>query len=288
MVFYFRIRQLINFFKSIVLCRPNGRTLHILSQFLLEMSNNEQKVQIIKDLSNEEYQSIHANEKYKIVQFTNDTCPLQIYAALIEGEFFTYSQLTKSVFQLINNVLDNLLKFLRNCLKFKVHWIQSQANIHIITYGKLCASIIILSHMCIEGWLRNNELMELNKISRTAQMITLFLHDSLYFNYQREIFQIGGNGVKNRVQVLLDRLSDEENQKMFQLKSIHCMYFWIFIFITSKLMNSFFLFIFTVKALSFVDLDSIISNPLYTDDTPKSPNAGDILWDQILSEFEFS
>lgn len=103
--------------------------------------------------------------RYNIKRYSPDTCPLQVYASLLEVTFQQYESLHLNTEFLTNiNTLAHIsigaMTFLRNCFKRSVDWLFRKSedgndNVYIChCYCHIVSCIIVLLHLCIKYWIQ--------------------------------------------------------------------------------------------------------------------------------------
>lgn len=142
---------------AIVYCKPDIVALQQLTKFL-DIASNECCNQLCRGKSNE----ISKFSRLNIIRFSSDTCPLQVYASLLEV-IFQPNEPLHSLQDIVDNIsmltqiTIGLMTVLRNCFKSSVDWLFRHHNSgsHSICYcyRYLVSATIALLHLCIKYWI---------------------------------------------------------------------------------------------------------------------------------------
>lgn len=159
-----------NLFKSIVYCEPNVQSLCHLSEFLVIISSGN-RMECCNNLCCHETNNVTSYNRYGINRFSYDTCPLQIFACLLQIAIQpTTGKISASEQQTLIVVSKRLMLFLRQCFERPVEWLfrkgtQSGATSiggtteHLrisLCYCYMVTCTIVLLHMCIKEWIEDH------------------------------------------------------------------------------------------------------------------------------------
>lgn len=143
---------------AIVYCKPGIAALHQLTEFL-GMASKSCCNQLCRSKSND----ILNFPTLGIQRFSSETCPLQVYAKLLEMIFQPYERLesTPEFFAKISmlaQITIGLMTFLRNCFKCTADWLfrrtecRSETDSLCYCYSYIVSATIVLLHLCIKFW----------------------------------------------------------------------------------------------------------------------------------------
>lgn len=160
---YFSNTSLLNLFMAIVYCKPGIVALHQLTNFLAIASKH-----CCKRLCRGKSSDILNFSRLKIRRFSSDTCPMQVYASLLEV-MFQLTEQNKSVpefsehIPILAEITIGLMTFLRNCFKQSVNWLFRRSDCGSET-GSICycycyivSATIVLLHLCIKFWVEDQK-----------------------------------------------------------------------------------------------------------------------------------
>lgn len=157
-----------NLFRSIVFCEPDLKTLHHLSEFLVLISR-DRTIECCNNLCQNETDNVFGYPRYNINRFSSETCPLQIFACLLQIAFNAYTSNQPEANQintrnLLTTITIRLMTFLRNCVQRPVDWLfrhnvpdSVSNNVRVsYCYCYMVACTIVLLHMCIKEWVEDH------------------------------------------------------------------------------------------------------------------------------------
>lgn len=146
-------------------CEPDLESLQHLSEFLVLISRDS-TIECCNNLCQHETDNVVSNNRYKINRFSLETCPLQIFACLLQIAFHPYKSNQSEANQintrnLLTTITIRLMTFLRNCFKRPVDWLfrqnDSTSDVRIsYCYCYMLACTIVLLHMCIKEWVEDH------------------------------------------------------------------------------------------------------------------------------------
>lgn len=146
-------------FHSVTFCHPNSRILEILSTYLLRQSRLVDRIDFLNLLCCKSNYCVSIKKMYNKIQYTAETCTMQMFAALIQTEYGQYVAIEDPhELHLLCQTTTNILLFLRNCWLTPVHWVlkqQKQQNTEFICdcyVNLVCASVVLL-HLCLKQWI---------------------------------------------------------------------------------------------------------------------------------------
>lgn len=157
-------------FKSIVYCEPELQSLCHLSEFLVIISSGD-RMECCNNLCCHETGNVTNYHRYGISRFSYDTCPLQMYACLLQIAIQpTTGRVSASEQRSLIVVSKRLMLFLRQCFERPVEWLfrkstpSGAGNIggtaeHLrisLCYCYMVTCTIVLLHMCIKEWIEDH------------------------------------------------------------------------------------------------------------------------------------
>lgn len=185
---------LLNLFQAIVFCEPDLRSLSNLSEFLELISENSSSY-ICNRFCINETSNVMSMQRFKILRFSIETCPLQVFSCLLQISFMSYQsdQLTldhSNEVITVTNITIRMIKFLRNCFDRReylnsnilslreiviinwkcisgVDWLfrksgspdDTQSTQVSYCYCYVVSCIIVLLHFCINSWMENHKII---------------------------------------------------------------------------------------------------------------------------------
>lgn len=160
MYFYFSDVVLHQLLHSIVFCRPNTKSLQQLSKFFYKMSLNESNSGFLEKLCSHCEQTAILNDFIKKVQFSSETCILQIYAVLLQTEYPSHKSIEDAHHNLLNDITLNTLIFISNCLNKSISWMFKTTSTKLcLCYVHLICAAIVLLYLSIKQWIEKPELI---------------------------------------------------------------------------------------------------------------------------------
>lgn len=203
-------------FKSLVNCRPNRRPLTALTHSLCYITTHWTDMSIVNSMcTNSVEGSFEINEYYKILQFSSDSCTLQVYGAVLETAFPQDKILTPSQIDGLSQICSNHCKFLWNCFERNVEWIWKVKET-CDCYVKATTSFVVIVHQFLRQWILNPNSIDIKLVSNIAKISACLLCKIFHINYRREVLQNGGSVIKNRLHIIHDWLKDYGGVFMFK------------------------------------------------------------------------
>lgn len=176
---------------AIVYCKPDIIALHQLTKFLAIASK-----QCCNQLCRAKSNDILNFPRMKIRRFSSDTCPLQVFASLLEVLFQPYEQFIFTPefcehISILTQITIGLMAFLRNCFKRSVDWLfrrtdcGSDADSICYCYCYIVSATIVLLHLCIKFWMEDQRC-----IGNNFNSLHLIFSDSISHSHFAIHFQI--------------------------------------------------------------------------------------------------
>ncbi|KXJ74954.1 hypothetical protein RP20_CCG012689 [Aedes albopictus] len=218
-------RELMELFKSIVFCRPDSPLiLSHLSEALFRITSSTGTIDLVNRLCRQSKASdFAANDAYKMIQFTKDSCTLQIYAALLETSVPQNRTLTSiEIRRLVANTR-NTIYFLRNSLARPVRWIHqfvrrpegsvlSLCQCHI----RITNAFVVMFHQVLRCWMQCPLNVDYDTMLQITQNGVLLLFDLFETVYRGEILQVGRHVIQCRLQATYNWLVQHQSDFRFQ------------------------------------------------------------------------
>uniref|UniRef100_A0A1Q3EX81 ATR-interacting protein mus304 n=1 Tax=Culex tarsalis TaxID=7177 RepID=A0A1Q3EX81_CULTA len=220
-----RAVAVMNLFKSIVYCRPDSAlTLTYLSEALCRIS--DQSIDLLNHLCwRSKPESFKLSETTRTIQFTKDSCVLQIYAALLECSVPQNRTLTRlEVDRLVANTRHTIF-FLRNAVARPVRWIRhfyrhpeqpsrspTQCQCHI----RITNAFVVLLHQVLRCWNQCPLSIANHSMLQIAQDGVLLLYDLFQTVYRGIVLRVGGHAIECRLQASYNWLVQHQDDFRFQ------------------------------------------------------------------------
>uniref|UniRef100_A0A182SXU5 Uncharacterized protein n=1 Tax=Anopheles maculatus TaxID=74869 RepID=A0A182SXU5_9DIPT len=225
--------QLIELFRSIVLCQTDApSSLVELSDFLRRLSQSTDgtanKLLNRLCISHQPVEKQPARKQYRLksISFSQETCTLQMYAALLEASVRHHVPYEGWQLKPLLKNTENTIHFLRNVLLQPVGWIQSFYDRNDPTGCELChirtvAAFVALLHRVLLCWNQRTVQVEedVRRIHRISQHATLLLYDLFQTAYHKKLLRLGGHTVRYRLRAVYNWLKMYENE--FHFSHVH-------------------------------------------------------------------
>lgn len=151
-----RNNTLFKLFRAIIFCRPELHLFEPLSQYVETVANQESLDGCNRICSDFGCEDIITSSNHNIRQFTNETCPLQVYAARLEiGVQELENEPLASPDARITalaQIAIRSMRFLRHCLKRTSCWlVRAGCN----CYAHMVTSTVSQLYVLTKCWLQN-------------------------------------------------------------------------------------------------------------------------------------
>ncbi|XP_050078971.1 uncharacterized protein LOC126565804 [Anopheles maculipalpis] len=225
--------QLIELFRSIVLCQTDApSSLVELSDFLRRLSQitggtaNNLLNRLCISHQPVENQPARRQYRLKSISFSQETCTLQMYAALLEASVRQHVPYEGWQLKPLLKNTENTIHFLRNVLLQPVGWIKSFYDRNDPTGCELChirtvAAFVALLHRVLLCWIQRTvqDEEDVRRIQRISQHATLLLYDLFQTAYHKKLLRLGGHTVRYRLRAVYNWLKMYE--KAFHFQRVH-------------------------------------------------------------------
>uniref|UniRef100_A0A182M2F2 ATR-interacting protein mus304 n=1 Tax=Anopheles culicifacies TaxID=139723 RepID=A0A182M2F2_9DIPT len=225
--------QLMELFRSIVLCQADApSSLVELSDFLRHLSQltDGSANQLLDRLciSHQPVESKPARKQYRLksISFSQETCTLQMYAALLESSVRHHVPYEGWQLKPLLKNTENTIHFLRNVMLHPVGWVRSFYDRNDPTGCELChirtvSAFVTLLHRVLLCWNQGTvqEDEDVRRIERISQHAVLLLYDLFQTAYHKKLLRLGGHKVRYRLRVVYNWLKLYE--KDFNFRPIH-------------------------------------------------------------------
>jgi hypothetical protein len=212
----------LNLLKTIVFCRCNNlHAVHALSKLLCQTSAAVDRHQLLNYLCTNVTNGagLVDDTTQNIVQFSKDSCVLQVFGAILEVSVSAFKPLNRLECQLLFKTVLNVTEFLRTSLTHGSEWTarflqttgqQGQCQ----CYKRMVYSFVILLHLMFKTWLSpENRRIEDGWMKQAIRSGVLLLYDIFKKNYVYHLLMFGSsNTIKTCLQVLFSwmrRYSEE-------------------------------------------------------------------------------
>ncbi|XP_062548587.1 ATR-interacting protein mus304 isoform X2 [Armigeres subalbatus] len=218
-------RVLMDLFKSIVFCRPDAALiLTHLSEILYRISASNDSIDLLNSLCRQSKASDFApNEVYKMLQFTKDSCSLQIYAALLEATVPQHRELTQTEIRYLVTNTRNTIYFLRNSIARPVRWISDFVHrpegavlAHCQCHIRIANAFVVLLHQVLRCWMQCLLSIDFDTMLQITQNGVLLLFDLFETVYRKEVLQVGRHIIQSRLQATYNWLVQMQGGFRFQ------------------------------------------------------------------------
>ncbi|XP_055640060.1 ATR-interacting protein mus304 isoform X2 [Toxorhynchites rutilus septentrionalis] len=218
--------QMVGFLRSIIYCRPDcALTLTHVSEALYRISSAEQSMELINHLCwRSKPECFTKSSAFKMIQFTKDSCILQIYGMLLETSVPQNRSLSEpEIVHLVANTR-NTIYFLRNAMARPVRWLRqffqrSENSSRLVScqcHIRITNAFVVLFHKLLYCWTRSPLQIEFNTMLQITQNGVLLLFDLFQTVYRRVILQVGGHAIQCRLQATCNWLVQHQNDFRFQ------------------------------------------------------------------------
>lgn len=192
---YFSDTSLLNLFMAIVYCKPDIVALHQLTKFLGTASKK-----CCNELCRRKSNGIMNFPRSCIRRYSSDSCPLQVYASLLEVIFQPNESFktTPDFIFTLTQITIGLMTFLRNCFKCSVNWLFRRSDCDSEQQQQICycycyivSATIVLLHLCIKYWIEDQKC-----IGKFVES-TLFSIDKIEFFFKICRYKNHGSSIQN-------------------------------------------------------------------------------------------
>ncbi|XP_053665583.1 ATR-interacting protein mus304 [Anopheles marshallii] len=228
--------HLIQLFRAIVLCQTDApSSLAELSDFLRHLSQitdgsvNQLLDRLCFNPSTQQpdkHKSARKQYRLKSISFSQETCTLQMYAALLESSVRHYVPYEGWQLKPLLKNAENTIHFLRNVLLQPVAWVRSFCDRNDTAGCELChirtvTAFVTLLHRVLLCWNQRtvHEEEDVNRIQRIAQHAVLLLYDLFQTAYHKKLLRLGGHTVRYRLRIVYNWLKMYE--KDFNFRPVH-------------------------------------------------------------------
>uniref|UniRef100_A0A182K6Z1 ATR-interacting protein mus304 n=1 Tax=Anopheles christyi TaxID=43041 RepID=A0A182K6Z1_9DIPT len=231
--------QLMELFRSIVLCQPDApSSLVQLSDFLRHLSQitdgsvnqllnhlctSHQPIDMGQQQQQQaQQQTLRRQYRLKSISFSQATCTLQMYAALLENSVRHHSRYERWQLKPLLLNAENTIHFLRNVLVQPVGWVKSfydkeDPNGCELCHIRVVSAFVTLLYRVLLCW--NQQTVEededIFKIHRISQHGVLLLYDLFQTAYHKKLLRLAGPTVRYRLRVTYNWLKLYEKQFNF-------------------------------------------------------------------------
>jgi hypothetical protein len=145
---------------------------------------------------------------HNIVQFSEDSCVLQVYGAILEVSVSQYRSLNRLESQLLFETVVNVTEFWRSSLTNGADWttrfLQSTGQqCRCSCYKRMVNAFVILLHLLLKTWLAHRWIVEDGWMKQAVRSGVLLLYDIFKKNYVYQLLSFGSsNTIKTCLQVL--------------------------------------------------------------------------------------
>lgn len=135
--------------------------------FFHKLSENNSS-HFLETLCSRSQQSIALNDFLKKVQFSSETCILQIYGVLLQTEYASQNPIECIHYNLLTDITISTLIFIENYTKKTVNWMfkstQQKNGSTVTTYPCLChvhlvCGAIVLLYVSLKRWIDDPKLI---------------------------------------------------------------------------------------------------------------------------------
>ncbi|XP_055683517.1 ATR-interacting protein mus304 [Lutzomyia longipalpis] len=211
------------FFKIIVFTRPSMNGLLILMRILLKILSKgiaSKFLELLCHSSPRDTYNVH--DGYKIQQFTEDSCVLQVFCSLLEATCLEVKQSEVQNQWYMDSMMEltlNTVNFFSICFGQHTQWMKdfparSQCN----CYNKIGSCVVVLMHFCLNHWMMRDK-VKCKRTSAIAQQGVMLLNNIFSDSSNRNVLKYGGYHVKNRLQKIYN--ITKYNYKYFDFGPSH-------------------------------------------------------------------
>lgn len=142
--------------RAVLFCRQdNPLTMLEISKFLLNVSCNPEKSGILKMLCLKCSSSmLRDSENFRLVEFKDGTCLLQLYGTMLKSCFPQHEQLNQSELETLMSITTNSIKLFRNTMQMGISEINFlsvyEPSMYCKCFATLSHLLVILIHLCLK------------------------------------------------------------------------------------------------------------------------------------------
>ncbi|CAO1392716.1 unnamed protein product [Diamesa serratosioi] len=220
--------SLVELLRAVLLCRQdNPLTMLEISKFLLNVSWNPEKSGILKMLCLKcPSTMLRDSENFRLVEFKDGTCLLQLYGTMLKSCFPQHEQLNQSELETLMSITTNSIKLFRNTMQMGISEINFlsvyEPSMYCKCFATLSHMLVILIHLCLK---HRNVNINLNraKMSGIARNGILVLAD--LFGVVCRVDTVDDQlAVYNRMQTIYQWLNSTDlngNSNNFNFSEVH-------------------------------------------------------------------
>lgn len=192
-----------SFLKTLIFCRPNAWTCKYISLCLQKLSPTARDQLCVNARSS------NFSVSQAIYKFTTDSCPLQVYACLLEMAFPANTKLETRDFKLLSKICYNHLNFFTSCFPSPARFVseilpvdddlddecfmsQPTINVRCSCYVMMCSSVVKLLYQVMRQWQRMERQQEVKLIENIAKVGVRLLHTIYIRHYMTKLFDYKG------------------------------------------------------------------------------------------------
>lgn len=271
--------SLLNIFMAIIYCKPDLIALHQLTDYL----GGASKV-YCNELCRGKQSGISNYTHLSIRRYSSESCPLQVYAVLLEVAFQpnlqskTHTELTACI-SLLTKITVGLMRFMRNCFKCSATWLfqlndaatEMSSSTSCYCHCYMVRATIVLLHLCVKHWIRDRKCIGMEDRSAHFAQIALisvsFQMPKSWATYSKWPYYFCTTisrsitndecclvaDCQSRIDCSLSTIPSSSITICFH-SEIHTVSYALFLFISASLSNSIHWNIFAVQALKSLDL----------------------------------
>ncbi|CAO1408010.1 unnamed protein product [Diamesa hyperborea] len=148
--------SLVDLLRAVLFCRQdNPLTMLEISKFLVNVSWNPEKSGILKMLCFKCSSSmLRDSENFRLVEFKDGTCLLQLYGTMLKSCFPQHEQLNQSELETLMAITANSIKLFRNTMQMGISEINFlsvyEPSVHCKCFATLSHMLVILVHLCLK------------------------------------------------------------------------------------------------------------------------------------------
>uniref|UniRef100_A0A182NFC1 Uncharacterized protein n=1 Tax=Anopheles dirus TaxID=7168 RepID=A0A182NFC1_9DIPT len=223
--------DLMDLFRSIVLCQTDTpSSLVELSEFLRRLSQvNDASVQLLLNRLCTSHQPAegHSTSKksyrLKSISFSQETCTLQMYAALLESSIRQHVRYAGWQLKPLLKNAENTILFLRNVVRRPIGWIRSfhdksDPNGCDLCHIRMVSAFLVLLYRVLLCWTQRTVLDadDESGMQRIAQNGVLLMYDLFQTAYRKKLLRVGGHALRYRLRVVYNWLKLYEKELDFR------------------------------------------------------------------------
>lgn len=161
--------------RALIFSRPNSRALSYISNCLRSLSQHYSASQFLDTICHRSSEFVSIKESIQRVQYSAKSCPLQMYAVLLQTEFTQFRPLSAAHLSVLTTVTQDTLLLLDHCFQKPVTWIfrrkatkdNSAKKDPCLCYAELVCACIVLVHLSLRQWVHDPKCI--GKIVSTIQ-----------------------------------------------------------------------------------------------------------------------